>query len=236
MADSAAQVVIEIDAVGDYRHEGQSVTSGEGVVDVLAYRSVSISAGVGGVVPGTVVVYGPVEKLKVGVGANRVDIEKVWQTHASDVEFDAADGQFGGEGEWCAGRVGEFQREADDLVDLITGQVRFGAECGVTDDVQVGESGQSKGFGDTATAGRFHVEDGVGGEVRVAVELVAKVDGAEEGGFVLAAAEHAVGTEVGGVERGVALKDDVGLAEDEIGSLIGMGEHGRRGSIGGGGL
>ena len=154
---------------------------------VLGDGGVGVAAGVGGVVPGAVVVGGPVDELEVGVGADGVEVEEVGEAHLADVEIEAALGGLGGEGELGAVDVDELVGEADGLVELDAGDVGLGAEVGVADDVEVGEAGEAEGLRDAAAAGGLDVEDEVGGGAGSFAELRAEVEGAEEGGLVLAA-------------------------------------------------
>ena len=116
------------------------------------------------------------------------------------------------------GAVGfdELAAEAEGLVKLDAGDVGGGAEVGVADDVEVGEAGEAEGLGDAAAAGGLDVEDEVGVGARGVEDLRAEVKGTEKGGLVLAAAVERVDALVGGVERGVRLEDDVGLAGEEV--------------------
>ena len=50
----------------------------------------------------------------------------------------------------------------------------------------------------------------------VGVQLIAEVERGQEGGFVFAAVEEAVGAGVRGMEGSMGLEDDVCLAEDEV--------------------
>ena len=95
----AAEVPVEVDAVGDGGHQGERVAGGPVLVDVLGDGAVGVAAGVGGVVPGAVVVDGPVHELQVAVGADAVDVEEVGQAHLADVELEAALGNLRGERE-----------------------------------------------------------------------------------------------------------------------------------------
>ena len=159
----AAKVPVEVEAVGDGGHEGEGVAGGPGGVVVLGDGGVGVAAGVGGVVPGAVVVGGPVQELEVGVGAAGVEVEEVREAHLADVEVEAALGGLCGEGELGAVDVDELVGEADGLVELDAGDVGLGAEVGVADDVEVGEAGEAERLRDAAAAGGLDVEDEVGG-------------------------------------------------------------------------
>ena len=99
LAAGAAQVPVEVDAVGDGGHQGEAVAGGPGFVVVLGDGGVGVAAGVGGVVPCAVVVGGPVQELQVAVGADAVEVEDVGQAHLADAEFEAAFGDLSGERE-----------------------------------------------------------------------------------------------------------------------------------------
>src|SRR5208282_1881086 len=94
--------------------------------------------------------------------------------------------------------------------------IGFGAEAGVADDVEVGKAGEAEGFGDAASSGGFDIEDAVGLEAGRLYKLEAGVEGADERGFVLAAAEQAIASLVRGVEGAMGLEDNVGLAGDQV--------------------
>jgi len=127
---------------------------------VLEDGGEGVAAGIGGVVPGTVVVDGPVEELEVTVGADVVDVEEVRKAHLADVKFKSPLRYLRGEGEWRALGFDELVRQADSLVDLDTGDVGRRAEVGITDDVEIGEAGETERLADTASASRFDVQDG----------------------------------------------------------------------------
>ena len=75
------------------------------LVVVLGHAAHGVAASVGGVVPGAVVVHGPVHELEVGVGADIVDVEEVGQGEFAEAELDAACGDLRGQREesWILG-------------------------------------------------------------------------------------------------------------------------------------
>ena len=94
----------EIDAVGDFRHEGFGETESPVAVFVVGGEADGVAARVGGVVPGAVVVGGPVEELEVRVGADGVDVEEIRHAEFAEAEFEAAAREFVEEREGsCAG-------------------------------------------------------------------------------------------------------------------------------------
>src|SRR5579875_319323 len=111
---------------------------------------------------------------------------------------------------------------------LDAGDVRSGAEVGVSHDVKVGKAGEAEGFGDAAATGGLEVEEEVGGKTGVALDLVPGEEGADEGGLVFAAGEQRVRLLVGGVEGGMRLKDDIGLTGEEPACGVRMRKDGHR--------
>ena len=144
-ASGAADVPVEVDSVGLGGHEGEGVAGGEDGGIVLGYCGVGVASGVGGVVPGSVVVDGPVHELKVGVGAYGVEVEDVGNAHFAEAQVEAVGGDPGSEGVGGAFGVGlgvcRRAAEADGLVELDAGEVGLGAEAGISDYVEVGEAG-----------------------------------------------------------------------------------------------
>ena len=88
---------VEVDAVGGDGHGGEAIAGGPVFIVVLEDGSVGVATGVGGVVPGSVVVDGPVEELEVAVGANGIDVEVVGEAHLTDVKLEAAFGDLRGQ-------------------------------------------------------------------------------------------------------------------------------------------
>src|SRR5579872_969117 len=85
----------EIDAVGDLGHQGFGKTESPVAIFEIEYGTDCVTAGVGGVVPGAVIVDGPVEELEMRVGAGGIDVEKIRQAEFAESEFETAAGQFG---------------------------------------------------------------------------------------------------------------------------------------------
>ena len=92
----------QIDAVGDLWHERFDEAEGPVGVVVFDQATDGVAAGVGGVVPGAVVVDGPVEELEVSVGADGVGVEEVGEAEFAEADFDAAAGKSVEEGELVA--------------------------------------------------------------------------------------------------------------------------------------
>ena len=86
----SAEVPVEIDSVGDGRHQRERVTCRPVLVVVLGDDAVSVAAGVRGVVPRAIIVDGPVHELEVTVGADAVEVEVVGQADLADVKLEAA--------------------------------------------------------------------------------------------------------------------------------------------------
>ena len=89
----------QVDAVGDFGHERFDEADGPVGVVILDEAADGVAASVGGVVPGAVVVDGPVEELEVSVGADGVGVEEVGEAEFAEADFDAAAGKSVEEGE-----------------------------------------------------------------------------------------------------------------------------------------
>ena len=83
---------------------------------VLDHGGVGVTAGVGGVVPGAVVVDGPVHELEVLVGTIGVEIEEIGETELAEPDFDAALGKPGEERIGTAKLRNRVCAEGNDLV------------------------------------------------------------------------------------------------------------------------
>src|SRR5262249_31477436 len=76
----------KVDAIGDFGYQGFAETESPVVVFVIGCQSDGVVARVGGVIPGVVVVGGPVEELEMRIGADRVDVKEI--RHAELAETD----------------------------------------------------------------------------------------------------------------------------------------------------
>ena len=141
----AAEGPVEVDAVGHGGHGEEAVAEAPAAVVVLGHAAHGVAASVGGVVPGAVVVHGPVHELEVAVGADVVDVEEVGQGHFADAELDAAHGDAGRQREeaWLLGDG--LAGEADDLVNLDSGRDRARSrESGLRTTSRLAEAGQTE--------------------------------------------------------------------------------------------
>src|SRR6202521_1569715 len=57
---------------------------------VIRHDAHGIAARIGGVVPGAVVVHGPIGELKMRIGADRIQIEEVRHAELAETNFEAA--------------------------------------------------------------------------------------------------------------------------------------------------
>ena len=69
LAAGLAQIPVEVDAVGDGRHQRESVAGRPVLIVVLGDGGVGVTAGIGGIVPRAIVVDGPVHELQVAVAS-----------------------------------------------------------------------------------------------------------------------------------------------------------------------
>src|SRR6202035_3767908 len=86
----AAEVSIEVDAVGNLGHEPLGKTGGPMTVVIFEHGRVREAARIGSVVVGSVVVDRPVQELEVAIGAVGIEIEKLRQTELPKPHFQAA--------------------------------------------------------------------------------------------------------------------------------------------------
>src|SRR5579872_147735 len=84
----------EVDSVGDFGHEGFAEAKTPALIFKIDDGTNRVATSIGGIVPGAIVVDGPVKKLKMGIAAGRVDIEEVWHAELAKPEFDAAAREF----------------------------------------------------------------------------------------------------------------------------------------------
>ena len=65
--------------------------------------------------------------------------------------------------------------EADGLAELDAGEIGFGAEVGVADDIEVSEAGDAEGFREAAATGGLEVEEEISLGARIAAQLHAEI-------------------------------------------------------------
>src|SRR5439155_3344965 len=97
-----------------------------------------------------------------------------------DIELEAALRHLGGKGERRSGAFHHLVGEADGLMNLGAGHVRYRAQVGVADHVQIGESGETERLTQAPAAGRFKVEERVGFSLWVAAQLRGEIERAEQ--------------------------------------------------------
>ncbi len=95
LAMRAAERPIHIDAVGNDGHGKDAIAHGPDAIVVLGHAADGVSARVGGVIPGAVVVHGPVHELQMAVSAGAVNVEKVRQRELADTKLHAPYGHAG---------------------------------------------------------------------------------------------------------------------------------------------
>ena len=88
----AAQIGIEIDAVGHRRHQGFPEAHLEFRPGIAEDRGDGIAAGIGGVIVSAIVIDSPIGKLQMAVAAYRVIVEKIHQPHLAHGEFNPLPG------------------------------------------------------------------------------------------------------------------------------------------------
>lgn len=84
----------EIDSIGDLGHKAFAETESPIAIFVVREEADGVAASVGSVIPGAVIVDGPVHELVAGVGADLVDIEEIGHAELAEAEFEAAARKF----------------------------------------------------------------------------------------------------------------------------------------------
>ena len=113
----------EVDAVGDFGHESLGEPESPVAVFKVENGAHRISAGIGGIIPGTVVVDSPIDELEVRVGAGGVHVEEVRNTEFADAEFEPAARKFFEKREEVAFVLNFIVAEGEDMVELGAPQI-----------------------------------------------------------------------------------------------------------------
>ena len=211
----------EIDAVGDFRHEGFGETESPVAVFEVGGEADGVAASVGGVVVGAVVVGGPVEELEVSVGADGIDVEEIGHAELAEAEFETAARQFVEERKESALVLDFVFAEREDFVDHGAAEVGRLAQRGIADDVEIGVAGEAETCAERGAAGFFDVDQKFGG----VVEAHAGVERHDARRRFLVVGAEAVGAAVERGKIGMGLENEVGLAREPEARVFEMGEH-----------
>src|SRR5580765_6370762 len=154
-----------IDSVGDLWHESFGEAQPPVAVLVIGGESYGVATRIGGVVPGAIVVGGPVEKLQVGVRADRIDVKEVGHAEFAETNFEAPPRQFIEEGEEAALVLNLFFAESKHLVNHRAAHIRGLAQRRITDDIEICVSGEAEAGAESGTSGFFNVDQNFSGVV-----------------------------------------------------------------------
>ena len=212
----------QIDAVGDFRHEGFGETESPVAVFVVGGESHGVAARVGGVVPGAVVVGGPVEELEVRIGAHRIDVEEVGHAELAEAEFETAARQFVEEREPGALVLDFIFAEREDLMDHAPAEIGCLAQERVAHDIQIGVAGEAEALSESGATCFFNVHQQFGGVVQAHTGVERHYAGS---GFLVVRAK-AVRAAVERRKIGMGLKNEVGLTGEPEARVLEMREHG----------
>ena len=155
----------QVDAVGDFRHEGFGETESPVAVFVVGGEADGVAAGVGGVVPGAVVVGGPVEELEVRVGADGIDVEEIRHAELAEADFETAARQFVEQREVAALVLDFVFAERDDGMDHGAAEIGSLAQQGIAHDVEIGIAGEAEAEAERGATCLFDVDQNLGGVV-----------------------------------------------------------------------
>src|SRR5581483_542926 len=115
---SLPRLIDEVNSVRNPGHERFGETESPVAIFIVEDGSDGVSARVGGVVPGAIVVDGPVDELEVRVGAGGVQIEKIRHAELADAEFETATGEILEEREGVARVLDPVAAEGEDVMEL----------------------------------------------------------------------------------------------------------------------
>ncbi len=200
----------EIDAVGDLGHESFGETKSPVTVFEVCHGTDGVAAGVGGVVPGAIVVDGPIRELEVGVGADRIYVKKIGQAEFAEADLQPAARQFIEERVSVALVLDFIFTEREDLVDHAATEIGGLAQQRITHDIEIGVAGQAQASAEGGAARLFNVDQQFGG----AVETHAGVERHHTRGGLLVARAEAMRTAVERAEVGMGLKNEIGLTRE----------------------
>ena len=158
---SAAEGPVHVDAVGHNWHGEEAVAKAPCAVVILGHAAHGVAARVGRVVPGAVVVHGPVHELQMAVGADGVDVKEIRQRHLADPQLHAALGHASGRSERPGRLLRGLGSQSDDLMNLIARNVWRRAKVWVAHHVQICEPGQSERLAQPAPARALEIENQV---------------------------------------------------------------------------
>src|ERR1700732_1074647 len=82
-----AQVGIEENAIGNFRHKRFAKAYRKPMVVIFEYGRIRVTTRVCGVIVGPVVVHSPIQKLQTAVGAPGIGVEEIYQTHLAGAKF-----------------------------------------------------------------------------------------------------------------------------------------------------
>src|SRR6476660_3964834 len=84
----------QIDAVGNLGHQTFGETESPISVFKVEDRAYCVSASIGSVVPCTVIVGGPIDELKMRVGTDRIDVDKIGHAELAEAKFEPSPWKF----------------------------------------------------------------------------------------------------------------------------------------------
>src|SRR5215472_13418378 len=149
----------EIDAVSHLRHESFGETKSPVAVFEIEQDSGGVAAGVGGVVPGTVVIGRPVDELELGIAAYGIDVEEIGQAEFPDAKFEAATRDFVEQREEAALVLDPIFAEGKNVMVHAASEIGGFAEQRVSNDVEISIAGQAESEREGRTTCLFQIEE-----------------------------------------------------------------------------
>src|ERR1700682_4629908 len=153
------QIPFEVDAIGNLWHQSFGKTHAPVSVLILDYQAKGIAACIGCIVIATVVIHGPVQKLKMAVGTDRIEIEKISHAELAGTNLQSSYWQLRRQRQRTANRFDGFTTKRDDLMDHQTRLIRLRAESRIAYDIEVGKARETERVTNTSTTGTLNVEE-----------------------------------------------------------------------------
>ena len=205
------EVPVERDAVGHGRHQHLAEARLDNRSLILDHQPVGVTARIRCVIPGAVVVDGPVHELQMAVGAGGVDVEEIGGRHLADAQLEAMARHVGERRDGAAIAVGfPVARQRNHLVYLQARHVGLARQRRIAHDVEVGEAGDAERRRQAAADRHLGVDDDLGRAMRA----IGGEHREQAGDGRLGAGVERVGAAVGRGERRVRLEDGVDLGAE----------------------
>jgi hypothetical protein len=204
---SAAEVRVQIDAVGHLGHQRFRKPHGPVAVVVLHHRGIRVAARVRGVIVGAVVVERPIHELEIAVRAVRVQIEKIHQAEFSEANLEAPHRQLREERQRSSLGGCFLTAERNDLMPHQASRIGSLAEQRIAHHVQIRKARNAQRLPDPVPAGFLDIAE----KFSRGIDPHSRKQSQHAGRSVLSFRRKAVRSLVGRTKRGVPLRNNICL-------------------------